>query len=494
MSIKFKGLVFVLIGLIAAVLILASMENFPGSKLLYFLFSCSYFLMLITALHRRSHFGYIFLVSILWLGFWAKLTAHLILEYPYREPIGQFDGSPKAWNEVLWVAIVASLGVMLGRLVSAIFSKTYSRNICFEQAMVPAWYPALRGWIWLFSLTSIIVLTAINSLLGVQQIGLAPHTVLPWPMNALIAWQVTLGGSLLLTVLLWWEVLLRKNIVASVYALVFEASLSSISILSRGLYLFHIVPQLFGLFENRASLVQVSKLRIIALIATMGFLLLFNIATVTTLRNHLYSDSQTKCFTIKEFNPANCLDEFSDFEYQISFGALNVFLTLLVDRWIGLEGVMATVGHPEKNFALLKKAALEKHEPGNVTQFQIISNSHYQRIDFSKVRFASLPGAAAFFFFMGSIWVVLVGMALVVIVLQLSEQLVFRLTKNPLLSSLIGFTLAHFISQLGVAPRENIPFFGMIICFILCVHALHSGTIYRIFRTIQGACIGRRTP
>ena len=83
-------------GFVAVGLTLAGMGNFPGSKLIYFPFSFSYWSMLTTAFNRHSHFGYVFLAVMLWLGFWVKLTAHLILDYPYAEPVGNFDGSPTA--------------------------------------------------------------------------------------------------------------------------------------------------------------------------------------------------------------------------------------------------------------------------------------------------------------------------------------------------------------------------------------------------------------
>lgn len=150
MIVKVKSLFFVLLGPVALGLTFAGMENFPGSTLVYFLFSLSFWLMLITAFNRRSPFGYVFLAVMLWLGVWVKLTAHLILGYPYAEPVGSFDGSSSAWDDVLWVGIVASLCVMFGRLIGIVFSETYSIAIRCEQFMAPEWYPALRSRICLF--------------------------------------------------------------------------------------------------------------------------------------------------------------------------------------------------------------------------------------------------------------------------------------------------------------------------------------------------------
>jgi hypothetical protein len=139
----------------------------------------------------------------------------------------------------------------------------------------------------------------------------------------------------------------------------------------------------------------------------------------------------------------------------------------------------------------MKEAAFEKREAGFVTKSQVIANSHYQWTDSNKWRFASLPGSAAFLFFSGQMWFVLLGMALFVMVLQLCEQLVFKPTTNPLLCSLIGFTLANTVSQFGVAPRQDIPFYGMIACFVLFIHVLHSAKFNKMLQMLAGTCTGR---
>lgn len=699
MNSRLRSAFILITGLSIAGLILVGMNSYPGSKLLYLMFSASFSLMLFTSFNKRTHYGYLFLIVTLWLGFWGKITAHLILDYPYVEPVGQFDGSAAAWDEVLLVAIVASIGVMLGKLAFGRFSNSYSREMRCDQYRGPAWYPAARKWIWLLAATGIVGVAIANMVLGIQQIGLTPRTILPWPLNALIAWQVSIGSALLLTVLLWWEVALRKNIAVSIYAPLLEAGLSASSLLSRGIYIFHTLPQLFALLENRKFLNGLSRMKVAVLIFFLGCLMMLAIGGVTTFRAYLYPHvggftteeqmrltrlevleggisrvkkliakgepqeahlrellvekaqlerlkqearlevlaggiahvkqlilkgepqeghrqellaekariegslaiansgatdfanvilelnrqkiqsrlevlaggiahveklilkgesqeehlqellaekaglektlhNQTEVGKAQEpslmkevrvpklsppavHNPprsnentpgegvveaevaANKVLEtnttatdkkqlFNEFMHQVGSGAIYRILSLSVDRWIGLEGVMAVVAYPDKSVELLKEAALEKREVGTATKFQIVANSHYRWTDSSQWQFASLPGSAAFLFFSGSMWVVLLGMALFVIVLQLSEQLVFKLTANPLLCSLFGFTLANTIAQFGVAPRQDIPFYAMIVCFVLLVHVVQSEKIYEMVRNSISARSDRR--
>lgn len=552
---RVRSAVFLMAGLAGAGLILAGMNSYPGSKLTYLLFCVSFWLMLLTSFNKRTHYGYLFLVVALWLGFWGKITAHLILDYPYVEPIGQFDGSAAAWDDVLWVAIGASAGVMLGKLLFILMGKKYSRVLGRDQAKVPRWYPAIRSWVWPFSLAVIVSIAAMNSILGIQQIGLVPRTILPWPLNALIAWQVSIGSALLLTVLLWWEVSLKKSISVSIYALLLEAIISTATLLSRGVYIFHTIPQLFSLFENRQRLVLGSKIKVIALILVFIGLMGLSISGVTTLRAYLYphtggfttedqkrltrmevikggiarvkililqgepqeghlrellaekaqlekilSKNEAKSDVVvaaqkkdKGKNVASAILDsdsllegksklLSEFYSQIGSGTLPRILSLAVDRWIGLEGVMAVSAYPGKSSTLLFDAVKEKREIGKTTKFQDICNSHYRWVDAENWQFASLPGAAAFLYLSGSLWVVMLGMVMFAFLLQLGEQLVFTLTSNPLLCSLLGLTLANSVAQFGITPRQDIPFYSMIFGFLLVVFLVQSDKICAMIR------------
>ena len=552
----------------------ASVGNYPGSKLAYLLFSTAFWLMLLTAFGKRTHYGYLFLVIALWLGFWGKITAHLLLKYPYVEPVGHFDGSAAAWDGVLWVAIAASSGVILGKLLFALTGRKYSRVVDADQGRIPVWYPVARKWVWAISLTMIVGVAAINLTLGIQQIGLVPRTILLWPLNALIAFQVSIGSAFWLTALLWWEVSLKKNVSLSIYALLIEASISATTLLSRGVYLFHTIPNLFSLFENRQKLVGLSKINIAALILVFAGLMWVSISVVATYRAYLYphkegittenqkrltrlevvvggiarvnklilqgesqeghlrellaekaqlekgilqhkvrnnivvvrassqdtltqdgkneatidivgaSEKMRTIVATVALSP-DCMSVyngklFSELYSKFSTCTLQQILSLVVDRWIGLEGVMAVSVYPEKSNSLLVDAIKEKREIGKTTKFQDICNSSYRWVDASNYQFASLPGAPAFLYFSGSLWVVFLGMAMFAFMLQLSEELVFRLTSNPLLCSLFGLTLANTIAQFGVTPRQDIPFYSMIFGLVLVVSMMQSDEVYKV--------------
>lgn len=544
-----------LVAVFGAVLHFLAQDNYPGSKLLYTFFSIAFGLMLLTALDRRAHYAYLFLVIALWLGFWGKVTAHLILNYPYVEPMGRFGGTATAWDDVLWVAIMTSLGVMLGRYAFVKSGIKYFRVVEGDSKSVPPWYSATRKWVLVFAVGIVGGVAAVNLVLGINQIGLAPRTILPWPLNALISWQAGIGSALLVAVVLWWELLLGKNIAVSIYMPLIEAFLSTVTLLSRGVYVFHALPQLFAAYENRKRLAGISKSKAVFLGATFVILFVVSISGVTTLRGYMYPhaggfttedgvrltrlevleggiarvkiliaqgepqeghlrellaekaqleklltkeqrsfvyrdesaltttmQNTTPTFQITEENQKKLLHEF---EYQISAGSVQRIMSLVVDRWIGVEGVMAVSSFPGKGQALFVDAMLEKREIGKATKFQEICNSHYRWVDANTWQFASLPGAAAFLYLSGSYWVVVIGMMLFTILLLAGEQWISSKTGNPLLCALVGMTMANSIAQFGISPRQAIPFYGLIVFSVLLVSVLQSEKFNRAMQKLR---------
>jgi hypothetical protein len=589
--------------LIWLVLFFFAAANYHGSILTFSIFSLSFLILLIVALYNSESYSFLFLSLFLWLGFWFKLVIHLIFDYEYVEPAGVFDGSKEAWDHVLWVATIACLGVISGRLLYMRFRKPIAEH---DGKACPAWYPSHRGKLWFFLLITIVVVAVLNAVLGIQQIGLAARTILPWPMNAVIAWLVSIGSAMAIATLVWWDIGLKKPIGIGALSILAEAFLSTASLLSRGVFIFHSVPQLFALYKNRLAVSGLSKFRVV-IIGLSFFLLFFTaIALVTTLRSYFYP--HTGGFTTEEQlrltrmevleggimrvkalinqgepqekhllellkersklrnfkvtarlevlqggimrvktliaggerqggHLSDLLEEKSRLErslieragfemqeyyqeltgienasiegvlvqkpaslpesaqrnetislkagemmlssaqgkvldemvYQLREGAIQQIMALVVDRWVGLEGVMAVASYPSKNTDLLIEAIKEKREVGKVTRYQEIAKSSYQWTDSSVWQFASLPGAVAFLYFSGSLWIVFTGMIIFTLVLQVAELAVYKATRNPILCSLLGMVLANFVSQFGITPRQDLPYFLMITIGVITI-------------------------
>ena len=445
------------------VLFAGGLVEFSGSKPIYVLFSIVFLIMLVSGFYRRVSYSYLFLVIFLWLGFWLKLTVHTILGYHYIEPIGSFNGTAAAWNEVLWVAIVASIGVIVGRILYEFVrgrSTIVMRKDIFK---APVWYLAIRKWLWIIIMVVTGGVVIFNAVYSIHQIGLVPRTILMWPLNSVIAWVLNIGLATGIATLLWWDISLKKNISLPIYAILIEGFLTSVSVLSRGAYIYHAIPQLFALYKNKKTLIGISLIKGIFIAVIFIGLFIVSQSAVYTLRTYLYQNDH-------DFSAKMLLDEFV---YQMRGSVFGRISQLTVDRWIGLEGVMAVQSYSKKGNVFFLDGIKEKREIEKVALYEEVSKSNY-REDSSTFQFGSLPGAAAFLYYSGSLWVVMLGMGVFSLLILLIECVVNMLTANPLLCSLIGFGVANNVAQFGGAPGQGIPYFFMIFCSVLFIWFVQS--------------------
>jgi hypothetical protein len=153
----------------------------------------------------------------------------------------------------------------------------------------------------------------------------------------------------------------------------------------------------------------------------------------------------------------------------------SVLTKFAVSRWVGAEGVMAVSAYPKKGVDLFTHGITERREIGKDTFYSDISRPvYFGVVDKSKFQFSEIPGAIAFLYYAGQLWVVALGMIVFVLAILFSEGQVFRFTSNPLLSALWGGAAASAVAQMGVAPRNLLIYFFELSCGIAVICFLQS--------------------
>lgn len=423
---------------------------------------------------------------------------------------------------MLNTASVASLGVMLGKILFDLITSKVNPGRSENKSVVPQWYVKNRKWLWAGMIGVSVTSIFINTEYGVHQVGLPPRTILMWPLNASVAWMLNIGMATGIAVFVWWDIALKKSVMLPLLAILAEAFLASVSVLSRAVYVFHTIPQFWVVIQSKKLMDGWSHAKT-ALVATM-FVLFFvmSISAVTTLRNYLYQsgtysstayqvaharwevvsnliealERRIKNVPVAD-RPAllNQLSELSEEKleleqiqirenrkwldaqnsdsvefkvlinelgYQMTSGFATRILQLSVDRWIGLEGVMAVQSYPEKNMGLLWHAMSGKQEVGKADTYQGISKSIYLKSNGAKYRFRALPGAVGFLYYSNSLWIVMLGMVLFSLAVLVVEFFISALTANPIICSLYGAMMASNVAQFGGIPQENLPYFLML--------------------------------
>ena len=423
---------------------------YTGSSLIYVLFSAVFLCLLVDGLFQRISLAYTFLVIFLWLGFWLKLVVHLCLDYQYLEPIGYFNNTPEEWDSVLTVSTVGVAAVLTTKILLSKYGSKHAWGEMAADFHAPSWYSVLRPWLWSFALIFIIFIAIINSLYGIAQLGPVP-LLLPWPLTGLMAWLLSFGIVAMVLSLVSWDHAIGRGWGMGLFGVIFEGFISSVTSMSRATYIFHTFPYMIVLYLKHISLERIKLLTKVAIFLVWILILIFSLSFVTLLR---HSDivsskgSSDKSIVVKEFNVNSTINVGGLVFQRVSH--------LVVDRWIGIEGVMATVAYPEKNIELLKYVLKERRtrEKSDIFTSEI-SQSKFTDRDASIYQYASIPGAIAFFYYTGSLWWVFVGMVILTFLMMVSERVTYVLTKNMYLCAFWSMNIAQTVACFGLGVAQS---------------------------------------
>lgn len=437
--------------------------HYSGSWLIYTVFSLVFLILLISGFVRQDSYGYLFLVIMLWLGFWLKVSIHLIFPYPYVEPIGRFIGTPDRWDEVLVVASATGAGGLVAHLLLMITGS--NKAVASATAdIVPNWYLIARRRLWFLLGASMIFVAGINMVYSFYQTGIEPKVILVWPLNAAISLSLAAGFTMAIATLIWWDVLLEKRITMGGYPILLEGLISTVSGLSRGLIVFHVIPQMVALYQNKNRLIGYTSRKAVVMVVVFTIAIAVSFTLVNSMRNVYYSNNPLGEVTTTTNGTAPMVNSLNIVKWLPKFA---------IDRWVGVEGVMAVASFPAKGFSLFKRGLLESAATGQAGMlYEEICLSNYANMHTGKFRFGSLPGAGAFLYFTGSAWVVLLGSCIFTLFIIYSERGVSSMTRNPLLSAFVGGAMANIVVQFGAAPRQIIAY-----CIAL---ALGTGFIWML--------------
>lgn len=432
---------------------------YPGGVGIYLLFTAVFFAILYSGIFVGFQYSHFFL-SIAWfIGFWLKSTIHFGLGAPYCEPVGSFDGSVGAWDNVLLAASVGGLGYLAGRLL--LLPAVSVLGGFLGGIGLPWWYGRLRTKLWLSVAVILIAIVIANQEMGLIVRGHVAKVQLPWPLGGLFAWMTDIGLALVISVLAAWDRASGAGMVRGFFVLCLEGAVLSVSTLSRGLFFFHTLPALTS--EARSPASSRSQYRKTAVLFIVWFAVAMTIPLLTTglrlVGNKAVPTSQeqmdaetgatsTKTRVVSIDPRCSNIEPWS--ANSIVRKSLSIARFLIVDRWTGLEGLMSTESYAERGIALFKEAAWLRRSYGTVDVYTgRISASGFTEANASKYHFATLAGPIALFNFSGSWLVVFVGMALLAMLMSILEMIWRSLVRDPLVTAMSGCYLALIVLQLS---------------------------------------------
>lgn len=444
------------IGVLALTVVTAS--QYVGDVFHYLAFATASNLLLWYCLRRNALFFETFMAGFFWLGFWLKLSVRVaFLGGQFHEPTGRFDGSPAAFDQALTVCVVAFAALILASWLREKFFFSYPRSISGGETAAARFYERHRAWI-LGSFAVIVAFVAItNFALGVYQRGIVGRTALPTGLGAIYTWLLLFGLASVSAVVLHLELAGRKTVSPAAAAVtLLESFLSNTSMLSRGMVL-NLAALGYGALRGLRTYGARLSARFI-IVSSVSFVLLF--ASSVLLVN---------AWRARIAPPVP-----KELESQAPKGARRIALDampLFLDRWVGIEAVMAVSSYPDKGWRLWSEAWQEKSGQQLSFYDRTLIRSPYAGFDTAKYNYISLPGIVAFCFYPGSLPFLFLCMLVVAAIAAAIEVSIFALGgRNLILCALLAEVVTSRFVHFGYAPTQSYLLLGALYLNLALVH------------------------
>lgn len=457
-SAKNIGLLF--LGIFSLVVFIVFCIQFQGNLFPYFIYSFSFFMLLYLSLKKGFLFFEFVLGALLYLGHWAKVSIrHGFFNGEFHEPTGYFSHSVESYDNLFYYSSLAIFGVIFAMIIRRLFFPKYSNlnelNPFKEWSEI---YSKNRKVILILFITISILIAYLNFNFGIYQRGLISTFKTSFLFKGLFTWLILFGGASFSALFLETEIRTRKTVSWTLYfAVLAEGFFSNASMLSRSMII-NIGSLALGviiLLEKEKY--KIGKARILSTILLFFIVFFLSIVFVKGIRNEMHHN--------RKFNTKEVVKSFDGKKPQLvsSKGILtrlrNAVVqsrSLLIDRWVGLEGMMAVIGYNKKGWGLWRKAWGEKFTGQGTSFFDLeIFNSVYKNQNLEGVHFVSMPGIMGFLFYPGSLIFLFVGMFFVTFFGIAFELLCYKLSGLTIATALFSQTLAYRFIHFGYVPSRT---------------------------------------
>ncbi|MDO9216142.1 MAG: hypothetical protein Q7U14_02650, partial [Lacisediminimonas sp.] len=256
------------------------------------------------------------------------------------------------------------------------------------------------------------------------------------------------------------EIELNRNItLLSFVPALMEAFFSNVSLLSRGMIL-NAAGLGFGAIRQLSSMkIRPGLLRIGAVAIAFAVLFVVSVLTVNYLRATSYGNS-----------PGIAVSQYAKTAVVIQ----GMTVPLFIDRWVGIEAVVAVASSKELGWDLWREAWNERFQVGVLTIYdrRFIESPYKANADKPVFHFISLPGIIAFLYFPGSLAFLFAALMLCGWLGAALEIATYRFAgQNWILCSLIAQVIAYRFAHFGYVPAQSYLLFGTVILNIVLLYA-----------------------
>lgn len=482
---------------IISILAVLTILKYPGQAYIYIIFTLTANVLLYFGVRKNAIFFDTFVAAFLWLGFWLKASFRIaFLEGRFHEPVGFYMGSGSDLDQALLIASCAFMGLIT---ISFIREKIFFN---YPKTLLPGaegglfiFYKKNRKLILSTFVIFFILVALSNFYFGIYQKGSIPRTVLPYGLGGIYKWLLLFGMASFSAIIIRFEFTLNKKTSFLPMGLaIAESTAGSVSLLSRGMIL-NTGALLYGVIHAiRFYKLKVSKHFFIILTSAVCVLFFSSVLFVNQLRHvahdmlveedvliekdiQIDKNVQIKNNTLAKSNTKNN----SSLKPDDNVFSLGVFdsqrvsdstKVLFLDRWVGIEGVLAVSTYKNKGWDLWNNAWKERFSFNNTSFYDNnIIVSAYLYTDKTKYHYISLPGIIAFCFYPGSFIFLFMCMVIIGAIGAAIEFAVYKLgNKNIILCALLSQVVAYRYAHFGYVPTQSYLLFGALFLNLFIIY------------------------
>tara|TARA_B100000787_G_scaffold132527_1_gene101366 strand:- start:400 stop:1929 length:1530 start_codon:yes stop_codon:yes gene_type:complete len=490
-NIKFIIIIF------AIVFTYLALDKHQGNSLYYLIFSLLINLLFIYSLNNKKLFFETFFATLIWLGFWFKYTMSLM----FRDGNVYDSGTPLNIvniDKALIPSIVAVSSIFLGYIIR---QKFFNVKIHEQEQMsfFEKMYIENKKLITLLFILTFSVIGYFNFYFNIYQKGfIYPHNFSAIVVN-FIKWMLLFGLTTFSCFFVYTEVLRFKKFSPFVIIVAFtEVFISYSSMLSRLLILAHA-----AIAYSYCKYWDIIKNKLVF------FLFLFSFIATMFLANNYFSNDyrinyaidvssyeQYKDNHIAQKNKLETLlesknytkEDLLEFEIKLKPSRTKTSLSLVINRWVGLESMLAIVSTDKLNFDLLLQSLNEKKIIDSDTFYEKTFYLNYdndlitphlgKNVMFGEKRVLkgnTLPGIITFLFYSGSYYFLFASLLIITLIFCWLEIFCLKISnKNMIFAAFISYTTAFRLSNFGYAPGDSYLYLISIAASVFLMFILSS--------------------
>ncbi len=461
-----------------------------GNIYLYFAFSLLINVFFVYTLNIKKLFFEIFFATLIWLGFWFKYTMSLVFLRGIIYDSGPLNNITNI-DKALIPSIVAIIAIFFTFLIREKFLKLQFK-VSKETSLCEKIFLKNKKIIMITFVFLFLIIAYINFHFNIYQKGfLYPHEISSIVVN-LIKWMLLFGLTTFSSFFIYTEIL-RSNKLSTliVYIAFTEIFISYSSMLSRLLILVHAaimysITRYWDHIKNKIIFFSVLLTLIFSMfIVNNYFSNHFRINYAIDISAY---EKDKENYLIKKEKKKQLLDsknytkeDLQKFEVTSKQGRGSTSLFLIINRWIGLDSMLAVVSSDKLGFDIFFKSFKEKKIINENTFYETTFGINYddgKKVSFGEKRVLkgnTLPGIITFIFYSGNYYFLFFSMIVLTLIFCFLEIFCLRISnRNMIFASFISFTVAFRLFNFGYAPADSYLYLLSIAGSMILIYFLTS--------------------